>query len=118
MNSEENKKIPQTEFDANERKTRANILSSAWSSHSKELIYLYRLMLLTDPDLTLSKDERVRKAFMDVPESRTTTEFNYFLSYVYGGLKEMEQMFDKVHDYKAFADLISSIAIKLIGDEE
>jgi hypothetical protein len=113
-----NAKIKQTDFSAIEKKSKASILSSAWRPRSKDFTYLYRLMLLTDPELELCKDERVKKAFTDVPESVTDIEFNYFLSYAYGGLVEVEKMFDKVHDYKEFSDLISTIVLEYQGNED
>jgi len=113
-----NLKIKTTEFTSEEKRTKASILSSAWRKRSKDFFYLYRLMILTDPDLSLDKDERVKKAFTDVPESNADIEFTYFLSYAYGGLVEMEKMFDKVHDYKEFADLLSEIVIEYQGEEE
>jgi hypothetical protein len=113
-----NKKIKQDSFTAAEKKNHANILSSAWRDRSKDFFYLYRLMLLTDPDLSLSKDERVKKAFTDVPDAVANVELAYFLSYAYGGLVEMEKMFDAVHDYKEFADLLSTLVLEYQGDEE
>jgi len=113
-----NAKVIQTDFSSSEKKIRANILSSAWRNRSKDFFYLYRLMILTDPDLPLTKDERVKKAFSDVPESLVPIEFNYFLCYAFGGLVEMEKMFDGVHDYKEFSDMISSLVLDYQGNEE
>jgi hypothetical protein len=113
-----NVKVKQTEFTSAEKKIKANILLSAWKDRVKEFTHLYQLMILTDPDLNLSKEERVKKAFDEVPESVVDNEFNYFLSYAYGGLVEMEKMFDQVHDYKEFSVLLSEIALEYQGDEE
>lgn len=97
---------------------KASILLSALKARLQEFTHLYQLMILTDPDLGLSKEERAKKAFDEVPESMVDNEFNYFLSFAYGGLVKMEKMFDQVHDYKEFSVLLSEIALEYQGDEE
>jgi hypothetical protein len=115
---EKNTKIKQTEFSPAEKKMKASILLSALKARLQEFTHLYQLMILTDPDLGLSKEERAKKAFDEVPESMVDNEFNYFLSFAYGGLVKMEKMFDQVHDYKEFSVLLSEIALEYQGDEE
>ena len=101
-----------------DKKMRANILASAWKNRQVDFIYLYRLMILTDKDLPLSKDERVKKACTDIPESQEDNEFNYFLQFAYGGLIELDKMLSDIQDYTGISNYVSSLYADLQTDED
>ena len=101
-----------------DKKMRANILAAAWKGRQIDFMYLYRLMILTDQDLPMSKDERVKKACGGDNEGTEEIEFNYFLSFAYGGLVEMDRMFSEVHDYSSASNLVSELYLELKGPEE
>ena len=101
-----------------DKKMRANILASAWKNRQVDFIYLYRLMILTDKELNISKDERVKKACSDIPESQEENEFNYFLQFAYGGLIELDKMLGEIHDYTGLSNYASLVFSELQGDDE
>ena len=94
-----------------DKKMRANILASAWKSRQRDFNYLYILMILTDPDLSITKDERVKKAFSDVPDAIADTEMEFFLSYAYGGLLELDRMLSDVSSYTDLANKVLQICV-------
>ena len=97
---------------------RANILASAWKNRQVDFVYLYRLMILTDKELNISKDERVKKACSDIPESQEENEFNYFLQFAYGGLIELDRMLSEIHDYTGLSNYASAVFSDLQDDDE
>lgn len=101
-----------------DKKMRANILASAWKNRQVDFMYLYRLMILTDKELKITKDERVKKACSDIPESQEDNEFNYFLQFAYGGLVELDKMLGEIHDYTGLSNFASSVYADLQDDEE
>lgn len=98
------------------RSDRANILLSAWQRRSNEFMRLWQLMILTDKDLQISKDERLRKAFDEVPDDKASDEMNYFMQFVYGGLEEMDEKLSDVSSYKELADFSSKAVLDCVGD--
>ena len=103
---------------ASDKKMRANILASAWKSRQRDFNYLYILMVLTDPDLAITKDERVKKAFSDVPDSIADVEMEFFLSYAYGGLVELDHMLSDITSYADLANKICQICIDYKDPDE
>lgn len=103
---------------SNDKKMRANILAAAWKNRQVDFMYLYRLMILTDEELNLSKDERVKKACTDIPENQEEFEFNYFLQFAYGGLVELDKMLGDISDYTGLSNYASSVFSNLQDDEE
>lgn len=103
---------------SSEKNTKANILASAWKNRAEGYTYLYRLMILTDEDLKLSNDDRVKKVCSDIPESEAQAEMDYFLSFAYGGLLEMDRMFSDVHSFAELADLACSVYEDFSDDED
>ena len=101
-----------------DKKMRANILASAWKNRQIDFMYLYRLMILTDKELNISKDERVKKACSDIPESQEENEFNYFLQFAYGGLIELDRMLSEIHDYTGLSNYASTVFSDLQDDDE
>ena len=106
------------QLSANDKKMRANILASAWKTRQVDFMYLYRLMILTDKELPMSKDERVKKACSDIPESQEEMEFNYFLQFAYGGLIEMDKTFKDINDYTGLSNYSSTLYSELLDDED
>lgn len=111
------KKIKES-IQTQDKKIRANILASAWKNRQVDFIYLYRLMILTDKELNLSKDERVKKACTDIPESQEENEFNYFLQFAYGGLMELDKELSEIHDYVGLCNYSSMVFSELQDDDE
>lgn len=101
-----------------DKKMRANILASAWKNRQVDFMYLYRLMILTDKELNISKDERVKKACSDIPESQEENEFNYFLQFAYGGLIELDRILSEIHDYTGLSNYASTVFSELQDDDE
>ncbi|MCI6215606.1 MAG: hypothetical protein MR659_00750 [Mollicutes bacterium] len=101
-----------------DKKIRANILASAWKTRQVDFTYLYRLMILTDKDLNMTKDERVKKACSDTLDGQEENEFNYFLQFAYGGLIELDKTLSEIHDYTGLSNFASSLYIDLQDDEE
>lgn len=113
------KKLKIKDFTLNQEvKMRANILASAWKNRQMDFMYLYQLMILTDKELNLSKDERIKKVFNDIPESQKEIEFNYFLQFAYGGLIELDKILSEIHDYIGLSNYASEIYNSLQGEEE
>ena len=112
------KKKIKAEISPSDKKMRANILASAWKSRQTDFNYLYILMVLTDPDLTISKDERVKKAFSDVPDSIADVEMEFFLSYAYGGLVELDRMLSDITSYTDLANKVCQICIDYKDPDE
>lgn len=100
-----------------DKKIRANILAGAWKNRQVDFEYLYRLMILTDSELSISDDARAKKVCTDIPEDRAEDEFKYFLRYACGGLLEMDKMFSGITDYVGVSNLISSIYCELTNEE-
>ena len=101
-----------------DKKMRANILASAWKNRQVDFMYLYRLMILTDKELNMTKDERVKKACSDIPESQEENEFNYFLQFAYGGLVELDKILGEIHDYTGLSNYASLVYSDLQDDDE
>ena len=110
--------IKKKELPTIDKKEHVNILASAWKNRYSDFVYLYRLMILTDPDLGLSKDERVRKAFMEVPDANTEHEFNFFLQYAYAGLEELDKMLSDVKTYTDFSNLACKVVLDFNGGDD
>ncbi len=101
-----------------DKKMRANILAAAWKNRQVDFEYLYRLMVLTDPALSMSKDARVKKVCSDIPEAMEDEEFKYFLRFACAGLLEMEKMFGDINDYVGVSNLVSSVYCEIAEEEE
>lgn len=101
-----------------DRSHKANILLSAWKSRRRDFEYLYRLMILTDPDLNLDKDQRVKKAFTDVPDAEANKEMEFFMQYAYGGLIELDNMLSEVKSYTDLCNVASRICTSFDDDED
>lgn len=101
-----------------EKKDHVNILAGAWKNRTTDFLYLYRLMILVDPDLELSKDERVKKAFTDVPDANTDHEFNFFLQYAYAGLEELDRLLTEVKTYTDLSNLACKTVLEYTGEDD
>ena len=101
-----------------EKKDHVSILASAWKNRVTDFIYLYRLMILVDPDLELSKDERVKKAFSVVPDENTDHEFNFFLQYAYAGLEELDRLLTEVKTYTELANFACKTVLEYSGEDD
>ena len=96
---------------------RANILSSVWRKWQNNFVELYRLMILVDPSLKLSREERLKKICGDFTKDQVDCEFKYFMSFVYGGLLDLDKELSEIHDCSGLANFVSR-AFSEIDDEE
>lgn len=96
---------------------RANILSSAWRNWQNKFVELYRLMVLVDPSLNLSHEERLKKICGDFTEDQIAAEYKYFMSYAFGGLLDLDKDLSEIHDCSGLANFVSR-AFSEIDDEE
>lgn len=110
--------LKKKELPAVDKKESVNILAGAWKNRTTDFIYLYRLMILMDPDLDLDKDARVKKAFTEVPDANTDYEFNFFLQYAYAGLEELDRMLSDVKTYTDLSNLACKTVLEYRGEEE
>lgn len=101
-----------------DRKDDFSILAQAWKKRQSDFLYLYRLMILLDPDLPLDEDERVRKAFRDVQDDEADREFSFFLMYAYAGLDELDRMLSETQTYTDLANLASGLVLEYHSDDE
>jgi hypothetical protein len=113
----DHKKISDSDPYALDRKKKANILQSAWKNRRKDFLHLYSLMVLTDPDIGMDKDQRVKKAFSDVPDGTSDHEFAFFLQYAYGGLEEMDKELSAIRNYKELSDYACRTILRYKGEE-
>jgi hypothetical protein len=91
---------------------KADVFADMIVSHHDQLVYLYKLMVLTDPEIQLSNDERVRKAFTSVPKEKETIEMDYFKEYIYGGLEIIDDLFGKASSYEDISNAVSRMIQK------
>ena len=105
-----NKKANVGDFD---KKYRATIFAGAWMTRQMDFTRLYRLMVLTDKSINLSKDDRIKKISSEYSSDVENSEFNYFLEYSYGGLLELDSILTDIHDYNGLANFVSSIFSEL-----
>lgn len=112
------KKTKIVEKPSSDKKMRANILAAAWKNRQRDFNYLYILMVLVDPDLQLTKDERVKKAFSEVPDSIADAEMDFFLQYAYGGLVELDKMLSDVTSYTELTNKICAICLDYTDEED
>lgn len=98
-----------TNNDRYKNEKEANILANQWISRRKDFLHLYQLMVLSDPDLNLNSDDRVKLIFVDSNSSNEDKGYELFMQYACAGLEEFDKLFSNDKTYLDFATTISKI---------
>lgn len=112
------KRIKISEEEKLDKSKKMNILASAWKNRYTDFLYLYRLMILVDPDLNLDKDQRVKRAFTDVQDGEAEYAMKLFLQYAYAGLLKLDEMLSSVKSYSDLCDFACRLCNDFEGDGE
>lgn len=94
-----------------QKEVTANIFGDMFVEHRDELMYLYHLMILSDEELSLTEDERVRKAFSIVPKEKEPLEMEYFKKFIYGGLELLDSSFASCGTYEDIANALGKMMV-------
>jgi hypothetical protein len=73
------------------------------------LMRIFENMVFSDPDLCLSMDERVKKAFTPMSDDEKKENLEYFKRYVRGGLEIIDDMFKNCSTYEDITNVFINI---------
>lgn len=97
---------------------KAKVFSSVWRNWQNNFVELYRLMILVDPDLKLSCEDRLKKICGDLTKDQVNSEFKYFMSFAYGGLLDLDKELSEIHDCIGLANFVSRSFGELDEEED
>lgn len=98
------------EKESNNKTVDATVFGEMVVKNNSTFKIIYEQMILTDKNLLLSNDERIRKAFTPIEgDEYEKNEEEYFLSYVRGGLLIIDEMFSHCGSYEDLAYALSKI---------